>query len=58
MNFFPITIGVRAHPELVAWLGERGRAERLSISAMARKLLEEAARRDLQQKDGDNESRE
>jgi hypothetical protein len=51
LEFFPRTIGVRVYPELVAWLDKRGQAERLTMSGMARKILEEAARRDLEHKD-------
>jgi predicted HicB family RNase H-like nuclease len=44
---YPVQMNIRVSPELVAWLEAKAEQERLSIGGYARKILKEAAQRDL-----------
>jgi predicted HicB family RNase H-like nuclease len=46
-RYFPVMVGSRVDEDTSAWLARRAHEERVSISTLIRRTLEDEAKRDL-----------
>jgi hypothetical protein len=49
-EYFPVPVSIRLAPDTGSWLKQRAHEHRMTPSAFIRRMLEEAATRDLTQK--------